>query len=121
MSGERVNLRKSTMQQIIAHNGKGTISWSRLIDSQPNSNINFVDRAIIPPNATIGGHFHKGSEEIYFVLSGCGRMTLGESTFMVEPFDIIVNRAGYHGLVNCSDADIEIFVIEVKLPGIKCC
>lgn len=119
MSGEKINFRKSKMEEKVAHGGEGLIKWSRVIDLQPGSNINFVDVAVVPPNASIGRHSHEGSEEIYFILSGHGKMTLGDSTFMVEPFDIIVNRANYHSLVNCSDSDIEIFVIEVKLPNNK--
>lgn len=116
MSIEKINFRKSKMEEIVAHDGEGLIKWSRLIKSQPDSNINFVDKAVVPPNASIGGHFHKNSEEIYFILSGGGKMTLGNSILMIECFDIIINRGGYHSLVNCSDSDIEIFVIEVKLP-----
>ena len=108
------NFRKSKLQEIVAHEGRNSIKWSRIINSHPGSNINFIDRAIVPPNASIGEHLHKDSEEIYFILSGYGKMTLGDSTFTIKPFDIIINCGENHGLVNNSKSDIEIFVIELK-------
>jgi len=113
---KKINFQKTEMKEIAAHGGKGLIKWNRLVEELPNSNINFIDRALIPPNTSIGKHFHKNSEEIYFIISGHGKMTLGEESFEVEPYDVVINRSDYHGLENCSDEDIEIFVIEIKSP-----
>lgn len=45
--------------------------------------------ATVPANTITELHFHKQSEEIYFILSGSGEMTLGEETFNVHSGDTI--------------------------------
>ena len=45
--------------------------------------------ATVPPGITTALHCHKQSEEIYFILAGEGKMTLGESTFNVTVGDTI--------------------------------
>ena len=116
MYNQRINFREEEMQDIVAHGGLGLIRWKRFFESRLNSNINFIDRAILPPNSSIGHHLHRDSEEIYFILSGHGEMSLGNSNFTVHPYDIIINPGTFHGLTNNSDSDIEIFVVEIKLP-----
>lgn len=103
-------------QVIKAHDGEGFIKWARIIDSYKLSSINFIDKAIVPPGSSIGIHFHNDSEEIYFILSGNGEMTIGEKKIPIKPFDIIVNRASSHSLINNSNNNIEILVVEISLP-----
>lgn len=111
---DKVNLRSFNTQKIVAHGGNGFVDWSRIVGPTPGSYINFIDRAIVPPNSSIGRHLHEGTEEIYLILSGVAEMTLGASRFTVEPFDMVINRGDYHSLSNSSDSDVEIFVIEIR-------
>jgi len=50
--------------------------------------------AIVEPGQTTLLHRHTESEEIYYILSGKGQMTLGEHQFMVARRDSIVIRPG---------------------------
>lgn len=110
------NFKKQSLQSEVVHGGQGQIAWARIIEFNEKSSINFIDRAVVPPGSSIGKHFHQDSEEMYFILSGTGLMSLGENTFSIHPFDIVIVSQDSHALINNSDDDIELFVIEVKLP-----
>lgn len=57
--------------------------------------------AEVPPGGATHRHRHRESEELYFILSGQGRMTLGEEEFPVAPGDTILIPPGApHALVN---------------------
>jgi len=80
------------------------------------SNIDFIDKVIIPPKSTVGYHKHGNNEEMYIVLEGKGEMTINGQTRKIEKGDMILNKPeGEHGLVNTSDANIELLVIQVSL------
>ncbi len=104
-----------------SHGGRGDVSlyeiWGK---SDFTSDVDFVDRVVIPPNSTIGHHRHGNNEEMYIVLEGQGTMTVGDVPVAVKKGDMMLNPAfGEHGLVNDSDADIDILVIQVGIrsPG----
>lgn len=40
------------------------------------SNCEFIDRQIIPPNSTVGYHKHGNNEELYIILNGTGIMVI---------------------------------------------
>ena len=57
--------------------------------------------ATLPPGAATKGHRHPLSEEIYYVLSGTGSMTVGTETRDVRPQDgVLIPPSTYHNLVN---------------------
>jgi len=65
--------------------------------------------------ATIAGkqktseHFHKKTEEIYFILSGCGVMFLNEKSFEVKEGDSILIKPGEkHCIENTEKTDLKI-------------
>jgi mannose-6-phosphate isomerase-like protein (cupin superfamily) len=45
--------------------------------------------AVVAPGATTRLHRHRGSEELYLITAGTGRMTLGSETFDVAPGDTV--------------------------------
>lgn len=45
--------------------------------------------ARLPPGARTTPHYHPATEEIYYILEGTGRMTIGEDTQDVTPGDAI--------------------------------
>ncbi|MGH7151925.1 MAG: cupin domain-containing protein [Planctomycetota bacterium] len=112
-------LAEAGLRRTVAHGGKGEIAFARLFRHDDfRAPISFVDYAVIPPGSSIGEHRHGENEEIYLVLEGEGEMTLEEERFPVGPGTVIVNRAGgLHGLRNTGNADLRIFVVEVRLPG----
>jgi mannose-6-phosphate isomerase-like protein (cupin superfamily) len=71
-----------------------------------------AESIILPGTSTIPHHHHAG-EEVYYVLRGRGRITLGsegrDQTHDVGPGDAITIRPGtFHHLVNAGDEDLVI-------------
>jgi mannose-6-phosphate isomerase-like protein (cupin superfamily) len=57
--------------------------------------------ATVPPGASTTPHRHPKTEEIYYILSGTGRMTLGGEARDVGPLDAILIPPGTrHTLAN---------------------
>ena len=96
-----------------AHEGKGTILFRRLWDKDSFlTNWEFIDHCVLPPNTSIGYHQHNGIEEVYYLMSGSGRMTVNDVTWDVKEGDAIpCTLHDSHGLYNNSDKNLEILVI----------
>ncbi len=107
----------STPKQIQegSHSGRGVVDLYEIWgNSDFESNVDFMDRVVVPPNSTIGYHQHGNNEEMYIVLDGQGTMTMGNVSIAVKKGDMILNPAyGEHGLVNDSDSDIDLLIIQV--------
>jgi mannose-6-phosphate isomerase-like protein (cupin superfamily) len=100
-----------------SHDGQGVVDlyeiWGR---ADFKSNVDFMDRVVIPPKSTIGYHKHGNNEEIYILLEGQGTMTIDNEPVAVKKGDMILNPAfGEHGLVNDSDSNIDLLVIQIGL------
>lgn len=107
------------LESVVAHDGQGKILFRRLFEaSQFEGPWNFVDYAVVPPGASIGRHTHGSDEELYLILEGQGRMTLGERELDVRAGHVIINpRGGTHGLVNRSNQAVRLFVVEIACVG----
>jgi len=100
-----------------AHEGLGAVElyeiWGK---SDFLSNCDFIDRQIIPPNSTVGYHQHGNNEEMYIVLEGSGTITIEGQEFKIKKGDMIKNPPyGKHGLVNDSNSNIELLIIQFSL------
>jgi glyoxylate utilization-related uncharacterized protein len=100
------------------HGGLGPIHFRRLLTGLDFlAPVDFVDFTVIPPGSTIGRHEHHGSDEVYFVASGAPLIKVGNEQRRVERGGISVVHSGQsHQLVNDTPHDVEIFVIQVRLP-----
>ncbi|MFC1551975.1 cupin domain-containing protein [Candidatus Latescibacterota bacterium] len=100
-----------------AHLGKGAILFRRLWGKESFlTNWEFIDHCVLPPGTSIGYHQHNGIEEVYYLMSGSGRMTVNDVTRDVKAGDAIpCTLHDSHGLYNNSDKDIEILVIAVSM------
>ena len=102
-----------------SHGGRGPVGlyeiWGK---SDFESNVDFIDRVVVPPNSTIGYHKHGSNEEMYIVLAGEGTMTIHGEPVAIKKGDMILNQTfGEHGLVNDSDKDIDLLVMQINMPG----
>ncbi len=73
-----------------------------LVD-RTTSNIEHCSLAeeVLPIGASVGRHHHRETEEIYYILRGSGRMTVGAETRAVEAGDaIFIPREAAHSLEN---------------------
>jgi len=91
------------------HNGGGqTIGYS-FFDKTPGMKFVFRKRAL-KPGSGIGYH-EQHEDEVYYVLSGTGVMTLDDKTIDVGPGTAILTRPGSsHGLKQTGDDDLVILI-----------
>lgn len=91
------------------HNGGGTTIGYSFFRNTPNLKLVFRKRAFKPGSA-IGYHLQK-EDEIYYVLSGRGEMTIDGKTFEVKPGDAVLTRPGAsHGLKQVGSEDLVILI-----------
>jgi mannose-6-phosphate isomerase-like protein (cupin superfamily) len=91
------------------HNGGGqTIGYS-FFKSVPNLKLVFRKRAF-KPGSGVGLHEQK-EDEIYYVLSGKGTMTLDGKTVDITPGTAVLTRTGStHSLKQVGDEDLVIMI-----------
>jgi mannose-6-phosphate isomerase-like protein (cupin superfamily) len=98
------------------HNGGGeTIGYS-FFKKTPRLGLVFRKRAL-KPGSGIGYHEQK-EDEIYYVLSGRGLMTIDGKTFEVGPGTAVLTRPGSsHGLKQAGDENLVILIsYQQKVP-----
>ena len=97
------------------HNGGGeTIGYS-FFAKTPNLKLVFRKRAFKPGSA-IGYHVQR-EDEIYYVLSGRGLMTIDGKEFEVGPGDAVLTRPGSsHGLKQVGKEDLVILINYEQAP-----
>jgi mannose-6-phosphate isomerase-like protein (cupin superfamily) len=67
---------------------------------------------VLPAGATVGRHHHLETEEIYYILQGAGRMTVGEETREVEAGDaVFIPRGHTHTLENTGAEPMTILLV----------
>lgn len=95
------------------HKGGGrTIGYS-FFKTAPDLQLVFRKRAL-KPGSSIGYHQQK-EDEIYYVLSGRGEMTIDGKAFPVGPGDAILTRPGSsHGLEQTGAEDLVIMINYLK-------
>ena len=91
------------------HGGGGkTIGYS-FFKKTPNLKLVFRKRAL-KPGSGIGYHLQK-EDEIYYVLSGRGEMTIDGKSFEMKPGDALLTRPGAsHGLKQIGSEDLVILI-----------
>jgi len=62
-------------------------------DRHGSMNLSFA-QAVVEPGRTTVAHLHRRSEEIYHVVRGTGKMTLGEEQFAIAPGDTVYIAPG---------------------------
>ena len=97
------------------HKGGGeTIGYS-FFAKTPNLKLVFRKRAFKPGSA-IGYHLQR-EDEIYYVLSGRGLMTIDGKEFEVGPGDAVLTRPGSsHGLKQVGKEDLVILINYEQAP-----
>jgi uncharacterized cupin superfamily protein len=113
-----MRLDKSLLKPMQAlHGGKGTVNYRRALGPEVfRTNWGYVDHLVIPAAASLGYHRHDLQEEIYYVLSGKGRVVVNGKTAMVAAGDAVpVRLHEAHALENSASDDLELMVIGVAL------
>ena len=91
------------------HNGGGQTVGYSFFKKVPKLALVFRKRAL-KPGSGIGYHEQK-EDEIYYVLSGHGTMTIDDKPFAVGPGDAVLTRPGSsHGLKQTGPEDLVIMI-----------
>ncbi|MFC1693980.1 cupin domain-containing protein, partial [Candidatus Latescibacterota bacterium] len=95
------------------YEGEGTMLKRVIWDyTSFKTNFGFVNHYVIPPGVSVPYHRHPDMEEIYYILSGIGRMTIDDVTIDVRAGDCgSVTLNGAHGIYNNSNEDIHMLAI----------
>lgn len=97
------------------HNGGGETVGYSFFSKTPNLTLVFRKRAFKPGSA-IGYHLQR-EDEIYYVLSGRGMMTIDGKEFEVGPGDAVLTRPGSsHGLKQIGKEDLVILINYEQAP-----
>jgi mannose-6-phosphate isomerase-like protein (cupin superfamily) len=95
------------------HDGGGTTTGYSFFSSVGAMDYVFRKRAL-HPGSGIGYHEQK-KDEIYYVLSGKGELTMNGKKSIVGPGTAILTRSGSaHGLKQLGEEDLVIFIIYSK-------
>jgi len=97
------------------HNGGGQTVGYSFFDKTPGLTLVFRKRAL-KPGSGIGYHEQK-EDEIYYVLSGRGVMTIDGKTFDVGPGTAVLTRPGSsHGIKQAGSEDL-VMMINYEQPA----
>ncbi len=97
------------------YNGGGQSTGHAFFKDAPNPEIGFRKR-VLHPGAAIGYHLHDGSEpglgdEVYYIVSGHGELTLDGKKQEIGPGTAILTRLGSsHGLRQLGSEDLVILM-----------
>jgi mannose-6-phosphate isomerase-like protein (cupin superfamily) len=111
-----MSLEKSTLQPMPNYlGGQGTVQYRRALDPDVFlSNWAYVDHVLIPPGASIGLHYHKGVEEIFYVLNGDGQVEVNGETASIHKGDAVPIRFHEaHSFANHGSGDLELMVVGI--------
>jgi mannose-6-phosphate isomerase-like protein (cupin superfamily) len=102
------------------HGGHGDLFWkcfARLhMTHSPIAGFEYVR---VPAGTAIGRHRHSRTEEIYFIVSGRGRMVQDEEEAEVGAGDLVMTKRDVtHAMDVLGDEPVELIVIEVYPPDV---
>jgi mannose-6-phosphate isomerase-like protein (cupin superfamily) len=96
--------------------GQGTVQYRRALDADVFlTNWAYVDHLLIPPGASEGQHYHRGVEEIYYVLNGDGQVQVnGEAAAIHKGDGVPIRFNEAHSFVNNGSADLELMIVGIS-------
>ena len=99
------------------HGGQGSVRYRRALDGRDifQTNWAYMDHEVIPPGASDGLHYHRGVEEIYFVMEGGGTFQLNDETAAVHKWQAVpVRYDEAHSITNNGSSDLELLIMGVS-------
>lgn len=79
-------------------------------------NISAIYDTSLPPGESIPPHFHPDLEELYYILSGYGDITIGEEKKEISRGDAVyIPKNALHTLVNTGEVPLRFVTISVNV------
>jgi mannose-6-phosphate isomerase-like protein (cupin superfamily) len=79
-------------------------------------NIAAVYDTLLSPGESIPSHFHPDFEELYYILSGYGIMTIGEERKEISRNDVVyIPQEAMHTLMNTAEVPLRFLTLSVKV------
>ena len=79
-------------------------------------NIAAVYDTSLPPGESIPPHFHPDLEELYYILSGYGDITIGEEEKEISRGDVVyIPQKALHTLHNTAEVPLRFVTVSVKV------
>jgi mannose-6-phosphate isomerase-like protein (cupin superfamily) len=105
--------RSATMEKEVRERmreGKGTVEILHVFRQQElKGKVRLFARLRLAPGSSIGYHVHDGEEEIFYILSGSGRVTEGSDVSTVGPGDaVLTGGGGGHAIESVGDEPLEL-------------
>lgn len=105
------NIPQYTAERIHDGLGRGRVKIL-LAEEELRSALQYVHDTTLLPGASVGWHPHMDNEEVYYIVSGQGRMRVDDEEQTVGPGDVIVCHPGsHHSLENTGDDELRMIVI----------
>ncbi len=78
-------------------------------------NIAAVYDTSLAPGESIRSHYHTGFEEIYYILSGYGVMTIGQEKQEISRGDVVyISANAPHTLINTAEVPLRFITVTVR-------
>ena len=111
------NAQKIAKDEPGPHGGIGQSTGSIFFQKIPDLPFSFRKR-VLHPGSSIGLHV-QDKDEVHYVVSGTGTMTIDGNTFDVGPGDAVLTRPGHkYGLIQTGSEDLSLIITyEIKKPA----
>ena len=116
-----IGTKDSPVEVTGAHGGTSSLLWKRFTDGNMMwSDLQSFEHVTAPPGGNVGLHLHSRTEEIYFIISGRGRMRVGDESRDVGPGDLILTPLHTaHSFQVVGDEPATFIVMEIVPPAIR--
>ncbi|WP_455542763.1 cupin domain-containing protein [Intestinibacter sp.] len=110
--------RKDELTRVIGsiEGGKGEITRELLIEGEELQNkAKVFAKLIVPVGASVGLHEHTQDYEVYYILSGKGKVLDGDEIVEVSQGDVVYAIDTKHYIENIGDEDLVFLAVIINL------
>ncbi len=105
--------RKTDMEKEVREHMRGGAGSVEIVhifrQKELRGKVRLLAKLRLEPGSSIGYHVHDGEEEVFYIISGSGTVTEGESTSPVAAGDaVLTGGGGGHSIENTGAETLEI-------------